>query len=513
MVKRYFVAALTLLFAWLPSQTEANKAPLGKKGTPNIIYIVASGLGFDDLSYYGQSVIETPNLDALAREGMVFTNYYMGQATDVASRYSLLTGMHGGHAYIRGNDEMEERGDIWNYRAMLGDSTLEGQRPLPHGTVMIPQKLKEAGYVTAYMGKWGLGYPGSESTPNKMGFDSFYGYNCQRQALTYYPPFLYRDERRVYLNNQFLEPGTGLDPNADAQDPLNYVKYAAQDYAPEKIYLEALRFVRQRKEETFALFWASPLPDGALQVPEKWLTYYIDKMGDEAPFLGNRRFSPCRYPKATYAAMVSFFDEQVGELVDLLKELGIYDNTLLVLTGGNRVTNEACAAELNVYRSSFSLKAGGSEKVTLSEDKLHAPMIVSWPKEIKTGATSDILTTSWDVMATLCDLVKVEAPLTDGISWLPVLRGKQRKQKAHEFLYWENAELDGEIALRMGIWKAYVGDVMKGNRQVRLFDLSVDPNEHLDVAEQHQDVVAQVLRYIEKSHRSPSLKIFDFPTW
>ena len=512
-MKKSFIAIFLLLFVWLPSQVEARMLPYSKRGTPNIIYIVADGLGFDELGYYGQTLIETPNIDALAREGMVFTHYYMGQATEVASRYSLLTGLHSGHAYIRGNDEIQERGDIWNYRSMLGDSTLEGQRPVPERTVMIPQKFKEAGYVTACFGKWGLGYPGSGSTPCKMGFDFFYGYNCQRQAFTYYPPFLYRNERRVYLNNQFLEPGTGLDTNDDPNDPLNYARYASQDYAPEKIYMELLKFIRQRKDEAFALFWTSPLPGGALQVSEKWLSYYLDKVVDEAPFLGNRRYSPCRYPKATYAAKVSCFDEQVGGLVQLLKDLGIYENTLLVLTGGNHTAGEVFTDELNAYRLSFSKNRSGLGEVSLSENKLHVPMFVSWPKEIEIGVTSDFLTASWDVMTTLCDLVKVEQPVTDGISWLPTLRGKQRKQKEHTCLYWENAEADGEIAVRFGVWKAFVSDVMKGNREVRLFDLSVDPNEYHNVAKQHPDVVEQVLHLIKEGHTPPILKIFDFPTW
>lgn len=156
---------------------------------PNIIYILGDELGRADIGCFGQEKIETPNIGRLAAEGMVFTNHYSGQAVSAPSRCALFTGLHMGHAYIRGNDEMGARGNVWSHEAMLADSSLEGQRPLPAGTVTIPRKLKEAGYTTACIGKWGLGYPGSESTPNKMGFDFFYGYNCQRQAHTYYPPF------------------------------------------------------------------------------------------------------------------------------------------------------------------------------------------------------------------------------------------------------------------------------------------------------------------------------------
>jgi len=171
---------------------------------PNIIYILADDLGYAELGCYGQQQIETPNIDKLAERGMRFTQNYAGTAVSAPSRCITFTGLHSGHAYIRGNDEMRERGEVWSHEAMLADSTLEGQRPLLAGTVTIPSVLKEAGYTTGCIGKWGLGYPGSEGTPNKMGFDFFYGYNCQRQAHTYYPPFLYRNEVREYLPNHLL---------------------------------------------------------------------------------------------------------------------------------------------------------------------------------------------------------------------------------------------------------------------------------------------------------------------
>lgn len=174
------------LLAPLSSVAEEHGA---NKKKPNIIYILADDLGIAELGCYGQQLIETPNIDRLAKEGMTFSNHYSGTAVSAPSRCILFTGLHSGHAYIRGNDEMPERGNVKDHRAVLADSTLEGQRPVPAETVMIPALLKQAGYTTACIGKWGLGYPGSDSTPNKMGFDFFYGYNCQREAHTYYPPF------------------------------------------------------------------------------------------------------------------------------------------------------------------------------------------------------------------------------------------------------------------------------------------------------------------------------------
>ena len=236
-------------------------------------------------------------------------------------------------------------------------------------------------------------------------------------------------------------------------------------------------------------------------------------MGDEPPFPGNRRYTPCRYPKATYAAMVSLLDEQIGGLLRLLKELDLYENTLLVFTGGNRVTDDIYVDELETYRSEIAVNRRISGKLSLAEKKLHVPMIVSWPKEIVAGTTSGILTSSYDVMATFCDLAHIEAPVTDGISIYPALLGKNRKQKEHECLYWEHSASDGEVAVRFGSWKAIVGEVMKGNRTIRLFDMQTDPNEQCDVAAQNPEIVEQALQFIKREHTSPHLKIFDFPTW
>ena len=177
---------------------------------PNIIYILADDLGYGDLGAYGQELIDTPNLDKLAAQGMLFTQHYASAPVCAPSRYMLLTGKHSGHAFIRGNDEWRDRGEVWDYRAMALDSTLEGQRPLPPGEVLLPQQLKSVGYRTGIFGKWGLGAPHTESIPTKMGFDTFYGYNCQRQAHTYYPLHLYENEHRVHLNNDTIPPHSGL---------------------------------------------------------------------------------------------------------------------------------------------------------------------------------------------------------------------------------------------------------------------------------------------------------------
>lgn len=511
-MKNYYL--LPLLCATM-AQTAENPCSAKKKehAKPNIIYILADDLGRAELGCYGQEKIETPHLDRLAAEGMRFTNHYSGQAVSAPSRCVLLTGLHTGHAYIRGNDEMASRGNVWSHKAMLNDSTLEGQHPVPANTVMIPRKLKEAGYATACIGKWGLGFPGSQSTPNKMGFDFFYGYNCQRQAHTYYPPFLYRNEQREYLDNQLLAPGTKLDKDADPRDEKSYAKYAQKQYAPDLMYREILRFVERSKDAPFALFWTTPVPHVPLQAPDRWVKHYVEKFGDEAPYTGNKGYFPCRYPRATYAAMVSYWDEQIGGLMRKLKELGIYENTVIIFTSDNGPTFNG-GSDSPFFDSAKPFKCeGGWGKASLREGGIRVPMIASWPGHIPAGTASDLLSAFWDMMPTLCDIAGVETPETDGISMLPEMLGKKGKQKKHKFLYWEYPEAGGQKALRMGKWKAFVKNIHKGGRKVELYDLSNDPREQNDVAGQHPKVVKEVLEIFRAEHADAEIKSFAMPVW
>lgn len=502
-----------LLTATLPaaglfaSCQEADSTPQ----KPNIIYILADDLGRAELGCYGQEKIETPNIDRLAREGMLFTNHYSGQAVSGPSRCALFTGLHMGHAYIRGNDEGNERGEVWNYKKVVADSTLEGQRPLPDNTVTIPRKMKEAGYTTACVGKWGLGYPNSESTPNKMGFDFFYGYNCQRQAHTYYPPFLYRNEHREYLDNKVLIPGTRLDKGADPYDEKSYAQFTDKEYAPDLMFRELMGFVDRAKEQPFVLFWTTPVPHVPLQAPRKWVDYYRQKLGDEEPYTGNKGYFPCRYPRATYAAMVSYWDEQIGQLVQKLKDEGIYDNTLIIFTSDNGPSfNGGTASPYFDSAKPFKSEHGWG-KCFLREGGIRAPMIACWPDRIKAGSRSDLLSAFWDMMPTMCEIAGVEAPRTDGISMLPTFLGQP--QQEHEFLMWEFTEVDGEKAVRMGKWKGFVNNIKKGNRHLELYDLEVDPREQHDVSEQHPEIVERMLEILRTEHSTPELKQFDMPVW
>lgn len=276
----FVLIAAVLAFSCNDSKSSKDSAvqAADRSDKPNIIYILADDLGYGELGAYGQEKIETPNIDALAKNGMLFTQHYTSAPVCAPARYMLLTGKHSGHAYIRGNDEWADRGDVRNYKAMIKDSTLEGQRPIPSNTVLLPQKLKQEGYATGIVGKWGLGAPQTESIPTKMGFEFFFGYNCQRQAHTYYPIHLYKNENRVYLNNDTIAPHTKLAKGADPNDPDSYADFTLNDYAPDLMFDEMMGFVSQNKDNPFFLYWATPIPHNPIQAPQRWIDHYIKKI-------------------------------------------------------------------------------------------------------------------------------------------------------------------------------------------------------------------------------------------
>ena len=248
---RHFLL-LIIIFLGCNQQSSKNKT--------NIIYILADDLGYGELGVYGQKIIETPHIDALANNGMLFSDHYSGSPGCAPSRSVFMTGQHTGHTPIRGNDEWKERGDTWNYQAMFDDPFLEGQRPIPDSTITIAEVLKSIGYSTGMVGKWGLGAPTTEGLPNKQGFDFFYGYNCQRQAHTLYPMHLWRNDERHLLDNKNVPPHANLSEGVDPDDPNSYLDFELNEYAPELMHKEALDFIEENKKNPFFLYYASPLP-------------------------------------------------------------------------------------------------------------------------------------------------------------------------------------------------------------------------------------------------------------
>ncbi len=477
---------------------------------PNIIYILADDLGYGELGSYGQELIETPNLDALAEGGMRFTQHYSGAPVCAPARCVLLTGKHTGHAYIRGNDEWKERGDVWDYEAMFNDPNLEGQRPVPADSTTIADLLKEVGYSNAIIGKWGLGGPLTEGVPNNQGFDFFYGYNCQRQAHTFYPKHLWKNREKVILNNAMVAPRTKLPEGADPDDPQSYAAYQLSEYAPTLMQREALQFIRVNRDQPFFLYYATPIPHLPLQAPTKWVQYYQEKFGEESPYIGDQGYFPNYTPKATYAAMISYLDEQVGEIVTELKKLGLYENTIIFFSSDNGPTYTG-GTDTPHFRSGGPFKCElGWGKGFVHEGGIRVPFIANWPGKISAGSQSDHISAFWDVLPTICELSGAPIPgHIDGISMVPTLleRGGQKK---HDFLYWEFPAYKGQQAVRWGQWKGIRKNIFEGNLTIELYDLQNDLQEQHNIADAHPEIVEKIESMMSSAHKPAVLERFKF---
>jgi len=484
----------------------ASCSDQGHSDQPNIIYILADDLGYGELGCYGQELIETPHLDALAAGGMRFTDHYSGAPVCAPARCILLTGMHAGHAFVRGNDEWGARGKVWDYQAMFDNSDLEGQRPMPDSITTSAEYLQAAGYRTGMVGKWGLGAPNTESIPNRQGFDYFLGYNCQRQAHTLYPMHLWENEERRILNNKFVPLHANLQEGADVNDPASYADFQLKDYAPTVMHEGALEFIGAERDEPFFLYYASPIPHVPLQAPQKWVDYYREKFGPEEPFTGTSYF-PNLTPRATYAAMISYLDEQVGEMVAKLKELNLYQNTLIIFSSDNGPTYTG-GTDTPHFNSARPFKTEyGWGKGFVHEGGIRVPMIASWPAQIKPGSETNHISSFCDVLPTLVEAAGGEgAGHVDGISFLPTLLGET--QAPHDYLYWEFPAYQGQQAVRKGKWKGIRKDIFKGNMDIELYDLAKDRREQNNIAADYPDVVAEMEAIMRAARTEPSIDRF-----
>ncbi len=487
-------------------QTSSNKKP-------NIIYILADDLGYGELGVYGQTIIETPHLDELAKKGKIFTQHYTGAPVCAPARYMLLTGKHSGHSYIRGNDEWAERGDVWNFVKVVADSTLEGQRPLPENTLLFPSLIQKNGYTTGLIGKWGLGAPHTNSIPTKMGFDYFFGYNCQRQAHTYYPVHLYENERKYPLANDLLAPGVKLPKEADPNDETSYSKYTSKVYAPDVMYDKMINFLDKNKAKPFFLYWATPIPHNPLQAPQRWVKYYKQKLGKEEPYLGQNGYYPHKNPRATYAAQISYMDEQIGDLIKYLKSNALYENTIIFFSSDNGATFSGGTDGAYFNSNGPFDEAYGKGKGFLYEGGIKVPLIAHWPNKIKAGTSSDLLSSHYDMFATICELTNTKSPFeTDGISFVNTLLDKGSQIK-HDHLLWVYPEYGGQVAIRKGNWKL-VRQSLKDNKKeatLELYDLKSDPNEKNNIAAQNREILNQMNIIFKKEHEVAASDRFRIP--
>lgn len=477
------------------------------KSKPNVIFFLMDDMGYAELGVMGQTKIETPNIDALARSGKILTDHYSGSPVSAPSRCVLLTGQHTGHSQIRGNDEDGSRGAVWSHQAMFDNPALEGQKPMRGDTRTMAKAFQESGYTTACIGKWGLGFPGSVSEPNKMGFDFFYGYNCQRMSHTYYPPFLWKNDKREYLDNKVLQPGTKLKEGLDPLDRQSYAAYEQKTYAPDRMFQETIGFIEANKDKPFFMWWTTPMPHVSLQAPKDLVDYYVEKFGDEQPFLGDSYF-PCRYPRATYAAMVTYIDRNIGQIVDKLKAEGLYDNTIIVFTSDNGPTFNGGTDSPWFDSAHPFMSDRGWGKCSVMEGGIRVPTFVSWPGKIEAGTKSSVVGAFQDWWPTLMALTgnKMTETDLDGISLAPTLIGKG-KQASRAYLYWEYPEAGCMVALRQGDWKMVVKNVRKAP-VFALYNLANDPIEQNNLVQSNPEKLAELKALAASSHTEPENPLF-----
>jgi arylsulfatase A-like enzyme len=420
---------------------------------PNIIFIMADDLGYGDLGCYGQKQIQTPHLDRMADEGVRFTDFYAGSTVCAPSRCVLMTGLHLGHCFIRGNGKINLRSDDFT----------------------VAEALQPAGYRCGLIGKWGLGHEDSSGLPTRQGFDYFYGYLDQHHAHNYYPTFLVRNEKRVLLKN--IVPNEGQFGQGVATKKI--------EYSHDLIAAEALQFINRNKDERFFLYLALTPPHANNEGRQK---------GMEIPDYGIYKDKDWPEPQKGTAAMISRIDSDVGEILQRLKTHGIDENTIVFFTSDNGPHREG-GNDPDFFDSNGPLRG---IKRALYEGGIRVPMIVRWPGRTKPRTTSAHVGYFGDLMATASELAEVKPPAgLDSISFLPAILGNSKQQK-HEFLYWEFYEGRSAQAVRMGDWKGVVQPF--GSDNVELFNLKTDLGEQTNIAADHPEVIAKIRAAIKKSH-------------
>lgn len=490
----YFFLQVILMAAFvLYAMLTIAQSP--SKKLPNIIYIYADDLGYGELGSYGQQKIKTPYLDRMTREGMRFTQHYAGAPVCAPSRAILMTGKHAGHSYIRGNYEL----------GGFEDSTEGGQMPLPEGTFTLPKMLKNAGYTTGMAGKWGLGVTGTTGSPLLHGFDYYYGLLDQKQAHNFYPTHLWENDKWDSLNNHIINVHKRLDSSKATDADFEY--YKGKDYAIAKMTEKALAFIDLSKQKPFFLYLPYTLPHMSLQAPDEYVKKYIGQF-DERPYYGQFGYAATRYPLSTYAAMITYLDDQVGIIMDKIKKLNLDDNTIIMFSSDNGATFNR-GVDTKFFNSVDGLRG---LKMDVYEGGIREPFIARWPGKIKAGTVSDLISAQYDLLATLAELTGQKlSNQTDGISFLPQLLGTNSQQKKHDYLYFEYPENGGQVAIRMGNWKGVRTNVRKNpNAPWQVFNLATDRNETTDIAAQHPEIVEKFRTIQKKEHQHSHIREWEF---
>lgn len=449
----------SLFLAGLLSQVVIVPAVAGE--LPNIVFVLVDDMGIGDIGcYYNQPKIKTPNLDELASKSLQFMQHYSGSTVSAPSRCCLLTGKHTGVAYVRGN-----KGVV----SQEGNFDLH----LPAGEVTVAELLKQKGYATMCVGKWGLGGPKTTGSPLNKGFDYFFGYLAQGDAHRYYPEFLYENENKVRLGGRV--------------------------YSHWMIMDKGLEFIRkQQKGNPYFAYFAITPPHADLDYPD--LSEYQGEFL-ETPFInknGKGGFKTQMAPKAAYASMVTEIDRSVGKIISLLKERGEWENTILIFSSDNGVH---CVGghDPEFFGSNGPFRG---YKRDLYEGGIRTPFIVSWPKHIKEHREISHISAFWDFLPTACDITDVEVPMgVSGISYLPTLLGHEKQQPRHDYIYYEFYEMGGKQSLLKDGWKLLRLNVSKPDKTVEeLYYLPDDVGEEHNLIGDNSAKAAELKALMEKAH-------------
>ncbi len=450
--------------------SETSKNPQKENRPPNIIFILADDLGYGDLSCYGQKKYNTPHIDALAKSGIRFTNFYSTSPVCAPARCAILTGKHSGQGTIRDNGEMPG----------------EGQSPMLKDDYTIAEMFKKNGYNTACVGKWGLGFVGSEGDPNHQGFDLFFGPNCQRQAHFYYPKHVWRNSTKIPF-------------------PQNVPNKGGPDYLGDHLEKEATQFITDNKDTPFFLWYTTPVPHASLQVKDEDIKPFVGRY-PEKPFPGGG-YAAQPTPNAAAAAMVTRLDNEVGRMHALVKKLGIEDNTIFIFSSDNGPSAEG-GKDMNFFNSRGNLTG---QKCLLNEGGVRVPMIICAPKMFEGNRVVNEPFAFDDLFPTFTDVIQTVAPKDiTGISFYPTLKNQNSEQKKKDYMYWEFGGYGGQVVVRKGNMKAYAKDLRKkGVAEFALYDLSKDPNEKTNIADKNPRIIEEFKAQIPKLRSTPHYKNFD----
>lgn len=485
-------------------------ANAAKHNRPNIIYIMADDMGYGDLGCYGQPYFETPNIDRMASEGMRFTQAYAGAPVSAPSRATILTGQHMGHTRIRGNKSMAKKDDAVTYGKVKEWSRV-GQMPLDPNHITLFEIFKQNGYATSMFGKWGLGYEGSNSTPDKRGIDEFYGYMCQTKAHQYYPNF---------LNRYCPERGDTGVVREVLEDNVNYPLmgddyYKRTMYSADLIHQRAMEWIdKQDKTKPFISFLTYTIPHAELAQPnDSLLKYYKQKFLVDKTWSGGGKatYNDSEHTHAQFAAMIARLDTYVGQIIQKLKDKGLDDNTIIIFTSDNGPHEEG-GADPTFFGRDGKLRG---LKRQCYEGGIRIPFIVRWANHIKAGEVNDYQLAFYDLMPTFCDLAGISSyekryrnkkidDHFDGKSFAPTLFGNKVKD-GHKYLYWEFAETD-QIAVRRDDWKLII---IKGIPH--LYNLATDIHEDHDVSKENPQIVDELIKVIKKEHSDSELFKLTMP--